>query len=279
MARCQVHESGRPNDTSDEMSAAMRRWIIEQSLDSRVGHIGSALSIVEIVAILWGRILHRPATLDPDRDRFILAKGHAALALYAAMRWLGLLDPDDFRTYCKDGSLLAAHPEWGLPGVEVATGSLGQGLSVGCGLAYALRQRGSPAKVYVLLSDAECNEGQVWEAAMFAAHHHLDNLLAVVDVNGMQAMGRTADVLDLAPMGPRWRAFGWHDQEVDGHDEAALYAALTDGIAPRQGPAVVLARTVQGKGVSFMEHKLEWHYRNLTPELAAQALCDIGGRL
>lgn len=274
-----IPESERPNPSIEEMSAVMRRWIIEQSLHSGVGHIGSALSIVEIVAVLWGRILHRPATRDPDRDRFLLAKGHAALALYTAMRWLGLLSADDLRTYCKDGSLLAAHPEWGLPGVEVATGSLGQGLSVGCGLAYALRQRGSPAKVYVLLSDAECNEGQVWEAAMFAAHHRLDSLFAVVDVNGMQAMGRTANVLDLSPMAPRWRAFGWHVHEVDGHDEAALYTALTDGIAPRQGPTVVLARTVQGKGVSFMEHKLEWHYRNLTPELAGQALCDIEDRL
>jgi transketolase len=278
MGPTRTNDSGRPDENAQEMSAAMRRWIIEQSLKSQVGHIGSALSIVDIMAVLWGRILHRPATNDPDRDRFILAKGHAALALYTAMRWLGLLSSEDFLTYCKDGSILAAHPEWGLPGVEVATGSLGQGLSVGCGLAYALRQRASRAKVYVLLSDAECNEGQVWEAAMFAAHHHLDNLIAVVDVNGMQAMGQTADILDLSPMGPRWRAFGWHDQEVDGHDEAALYTALTDGLASRQGPAVVLARTVQGKGVSFMEDKLEWHYRNLTPELAGQALCDIGGR-
>ena len=279
MGRTHINESERPAETDHDMSAAMRRWIIEQSLHSKVGHIGSALSIVDIMAVLWGRVLHRPASNDPDRDRFILAKGHAALALYAAMRWIGLLSPDDFETYCKDGSILAAHPEWGLPGVEVATGSLGQGLSVGCGIAYALRQRESRAKVYVLLSDAECNEGQVWEAVMFAAHHRLDNLIAVVDVNGMQAMGRTADVLDISPMGPRWRAFGWHDQEVEGHDEAALYAALTDGLAPRQGPAVVLARTLQGKGVSFMEHKLEWHYRNLTPELAEQALCEITGRL
>jgi transketolase len=276
MGPTRTSQSGQPAEIAHEISAARRRWIIEQSLHSKVGHIGSARSIVEILAVLWGRILHRPATSDPERDRFILAKGHAALALYAAMRWLGLLSPDEFMTFCKDGSILAAHPEWGLPGVEVATGSLGQGLSVGCGLAYALRQRGSRAKVYVLLSDAECNEGQVWEAAMFAAHHHLDNLIAVVDVNGMQAMGRTADILNISPMGPRWRAFGWHDQEVDGHDEAALYAALTGGLTPRHGPAVVLARTVQGKGVSFMEHQLEWHYRNPTPQLAGQALCDIG---
>jgi transketolase len=233
---------------------------------------------VEIMAALWGRVLRDPASPNPDRDRFILAKGHAALALYGAMRYQGLMDEATFDTYCADGSLLGAHPEHGLPGVEVATGSLGQGLSVGCGLAHALRRRGSPARVYVLLSDAECNEGQVWEAAMFAAHHRLDNLIAIVDLNGMQAMGQTCSILDLGPLSQRWQAFGWHVQDVDGHDEEALVAALTTGLEGRPGPAVVVARTVLGKGVSFMENRLEWHYRNLTPELAGQALQEVGAR-
>lgn len=261
------------------MSVTLRRWIIEQSLASRVGHIGSALSIVEIMAVLWGRILRQPGSEQPDRDRFILAKGHAALALYAAMRYRGLLSDESFRTYCGDGSSLGAHPEHGLPGVEVATGSLGQGLSVACGLAYALRQRASPARVYVLLSDAECNEGQVWEAAAFAAHHGLDNLIAVIDLNGMQAMGQTSSVLHMDPLGRRWASFDWHVQEVDGHDEEALETALTSGLAGRQGPVVVIARTVLGKGVSFMENRVEWHYRNLTPMLAGQALEEVGTAL
>jgi transketolase len=255
----------------------MRCRILEQSLESQVGHIGSALSIVEIMAVLWARILRHPATRDPDRDRFILAKGHAALALYTVMHGLGLLDDDALHTYCKDGSSLGAHPERGLAGVEVTTGSLGQGLSVGCGLAHALRSRRSPARVFVVISDAECNEGQVWEAVMFAAHNGLDNLIVVVDVNGMQAMGRTEEILDLSPLGPRWRAFGWHDQEVDGHDAESLYAALTTGLEQRRGPAVVLAHTVAGKGVSFMEHQLIWHYRNITPQLARRAVYEIGG--
>lgn len=259
------------------MSPTLRRWIIEQSLESKVGHIGSALCIVDIMTVLWSRILRQPATDHPDRDRFILAKGHAALAVYGALRWLGRIDDAAFHSYCKEGSPYAAHPEYGIPGVEVATGSLGQGLSVGCGLALALRRRASPARVYVLVSDAECNEGQVWEAVMFAAHHRLDNLIVVVDLNGMQAMGATSKVLDLTPMAARWRAFGWHALEVDGHDEAALYQALTAGIAPRSGPAVVVARTVLGKGVGYMENRLEWHYKNLTPPLAAQALEQIGG--
>jgi transketolase len=254
------------------LTARLRRWIIEQSLESRVGHIGSALSIAEIMAVLWGRVLRDPGTADPDRDRFILSKGHAALALYGVLRDRGLISEEQFHTYCKDGSLLGAHPECGLPGVDAATGSLGQGLSVGCGMAYTLKQRGSPARVFVLVSDAECNEGQLWEAVMFAAHHRLDNLLAVVDLNGMQAMGATGTILNLSPLARRWEAFGWDAVEVDGHDEDELLIGFTTAIAGRRGPAVVIARTTLGKGVSFMEDRLEWHYRNLTPELARDAL-------
>jgi transketolase len=259
------------------MSATLRRWIIGQSLAANVGHIGSALSIVEMMTVLWGRVLRDPVSGGPDRDRFILGKGHAALCLYAAMHYRGLISEEAFCSYCQDGSLYAAHPEYGLPGVEVATGSLGQGLSVACGLASALKRKRQPANVYILMSDAECNEGQVWEAVMFAAHHKLDNLIALVDLNGLQAMGHTADVLDLSPMRQRWEAFGWTACEVDGHDEAALFEALTQGLAGRKGPGVVIARTRLGKGVSYMENRLEWHYRNLTPELASRALAEIGG--
>jgi transketolase len=256
------------------ISATLRCWIIQRSLASRVGHIGSALSIVEIMAALWGRILRRPASASPDRDRFVLAKGHAALALYAAMRYRGLIDEETFNSFCADGSLLGVHPERGLPGVEVATGSLGQGLSVACGLAYALKRRRSPARVFVVLSDAECNEGQVWEAASFAAHHALDNLAAVIDLNGMQAMGPTRAILNMAPMAERWRAFGWRADDVDGHDEQALVEALASATG-RGLPTVLIAHTVMGKGISFMENRLEWHYRNLTPELAEQALEEL----
>ncbi len=261
------------------MSSTVRRWIIEQSIAARVGHIGSALSVVETLSVLWGRVLRAPASQDPDRDRFILAKGHAALALYSVLRYHGLISEESFHTYCRDGSPLGVHPERGLPGVEISTGSLGQGLSVGCGLARALQKRGSPARVFVLLSDAECNEGQVWEAAMFAAHHKLMNLVAVIDVNGMQALGRTRDVLDMNPLASRWEAFGWLACEAAGHEEGDLLAALTDGIACRTGPAAVLARTVLGKGVSFMEDRLEWHYRNIPPELDALALRETRSRI
>jgi transketolase len=254
----------------------VRRGIIAQSLASRVGHIGSALSVVEIISVLWNDILRAPGSDDPDRDRFILAKGHAALALYVTMHLRGLLDEETLRTFCQDGSRLGVHPEFGLPGVEISTGSLGHGLSAACGIALALRRRQSPTRVFVLMSDAECNEGQVWEAAMFAAHYQLDNLIALVDVNGMQAMGPTRRVLDLEPLARRFEAFGWHEQEVDGHDEEALRLALTKGIASRGGPAIILARTLAGKGVSFMERQLEWHYRNIDGELAERAMQEIG---
>ncbi len=263
-------------DRLTEMSRTMRNWIVQQSHDSHVGHIGSALGIVDIVAALWGDVMHKPGTDDSARDRFVLCKGHAALAQYAAMRWNGLLDEAAFATYCGDGSSLGAHPEHCLPGVEVSTGSLGQGLSVACGLAFGLRLENNPARTFALVSDAECNEGQVWEAVMFAAHHKLQNLTVVVDVNSMQAMGDTHGILNLDPLSQRWRAFGWRTTELDGHDLPALVAALS-APPPDDCPHVILARTTIGKGVRFMENRLEWHYRNLDQDLCAAALEDVGG--
>lgn len=255
------------------MCGVLRSWILEQSLASNVGHIGSALGIVEIIAALWGDVLQDAGTESPTRDRFILSKGHAALALYGALRFKGLLSEEQFATYCGEGSLLGAHPEHALPGIDVSTGSLGQGLSIGCGLAYGLRQQGNPGRVFVLLSDAECNEGQVWEAAMFAAHHQLNNLMAIVDCNGSQALGKTSEVLNMNPPAARWQAFGWDAEDVDGHDVSSLVGALSCPGDSR--PRVLLAHTVLGKGVSFMENQLEWHYRNLTPEQCLVALAEV----
>jgi transketolase len=258
------------------MARALRRWIVEQSLASTVGHVGSALSIVDIVAALWEGTMRGPGTEDEHRDRFILSKGHAALALYGALRWKGLLGEDAFRSFCQDGSLLGVHPHHGLAGVDVSTGSLGMGLSIGCGLAHGLRLKGQRSRVFVLVSDAECNEGQVWEAAMFAAHHALSGLVAIVDLNGLQALGHTREVLAF-DMAAAWSAFGWDTVEVDGHDLDALLDALH--APPRDGaPRAIVARTVLGKGVSFMEDRLEWHYRNLTPELARRALAELDAR-
>lgn len=257
------------------MARTMRRWILEQSLDSGVGHVGSALSIVEIVAALWEGLMRHPGTQEADRDRFVLGKGHAALALYAALRFRGLLDEAGFRSYCKDGSLLGVHPERTLPGVDASTGSLGHSLSLACGIALGLRLRALEGRVFVVLSDAECNEGQIWEAALFASHQKLDNVHAIVDVNGLQAMGHTKDVLHIPDLAGLWRSTGWDAVTVDGHDLAALREALQPARKTAL-PRVVLARTVLGKGVSFMEGRLEWHYRNLTPEIAERALLEVG---
>lgn len=205
---------------------------------AHVGHIGSSLSIADILAALYGGAL----SLDgDDRDRFVLSKGHAALALCAALHGVGRLDEGQLHTYCADGTALGAHPEHALAGVDFSTGSLGQGLSVGAGAALAGRLQGSGRRAFVLLSDAEHNEGSVWEAAMFAAHHGIANLIAIADVNGQQALGYTRDVLDLDPLAERWRAFGWDARDVDGHDPAAL-AATIDELDTHEGrPHVLLA--------------------------------------
>lgn len=254
----------------------MRAWIIERSFAAGVGHIGSSLSIVDIMAVLWHDVMTRPGTDHPDRDRFILAKGHASLALYAAMHSTGQISAAEFETYCQDGTRLGVHPEHSLPGIEASTGSLGQGLSIACGQAYGLRQQKSAARVWALLSDAECNEGQVWEAAMFAAHHKLANLTAIIDLNGLQAMGETNRIIDMGNHFEKWRSFGWNAVEVDGHDAEELATVLSSESVG--APRVVIARTVLGKHVPFMEGKVEWHYRPLTPPLRQEALAAMEAR-
>ena len=254
------------------LAGLIRRWTIEQSFASQVGHIGSVLSIAELIAAIWAGAIRRT-----DRpyagDSLILSKGHAALALYCALRWSGQLSLETFGTYCKNGSLLAAHPLHDLPGVEFSTGSLGQGLSVASGLAYGRRLKAETGRVYVLLSDGECNEGQVWEAAMFAGHHRLGNLTAVVDRNGSQCMGNTREILDRPDHFAAWEAMGWKPVDVDGHDISALLTAISR--PPGDAPQVLIARTVLGKGVSFMERRFEWHYKNLSAQQAESALKEL----
>lgn len=257
--------------------AEIRRIIIEESKRANVGHIGSALSVADIIAVLFGGELRAVGTDDPDRDRFILSKGHAALALYAALFLRGMLSANQLRTYCSDGSRLGVHPEHHLEGIDFSTGSLGLGLSFGAGAALAARLSRRSYRSFVLVSDAECNEGSLWETVMFAGHHGLSNLIAIVDNNGQQALGKTRDVIDLAPLGDKWRAFGWDVHEIDGHDIARLQATLAN-LDPRSGrPSVVIAHTVCGKGVSFMEGKVEWHYLPLSDEQYARALSELDG--
>jgi transketolase len=254
----------------------IRRTVVDESMRAHVGHIGSALSIADILAALYGEVLRIGAPGEAERDRFVLSKGHAALALYAALAATGRNDRALLGTYCGDGSMLGAHPEHVLPYVDFSTGSLGQGLSIATGAALAARRQGSSRRAFALLSDAECNEGSIWEAAMFAAHHGLANLVAIVDVNGQQALGYTRDVLDPGPPArARWEAFGWDVHEIDGHDVAGIAATIGALDLVSGPPHVLLADTVFGKGVSFMERRIEWHYLPLTDELHRQAVGEL----
>ena len=254
----------------------IRQIILEQSKRANVGHIGSALSIADIVAALYGHILRIESPEDPDRDRFILSKGHAALALYAALSLKGWLTTEALQTYCADGSYLGVHPDRSVTGVDFSTGSLGHGLSMGAGAALAARLQRSARRVFVLLSDAECNEGSVWEAVAFAAHHSLSNLVAIVDLNGQQAFGYTEQVLSFARMAARWEVFGWDVREMDGHDVLALKEAIDGLDLSEGGPHVLVARTCFGKGVSFMEGRIKWHYWPMSDAEYRQALDEIG---
>jgi transketolase len=249
--------------------------ILEQSKRAHVGHIGSSLAIADIVTLLYAVLLPNQEPDHPDRDRVVLSKGHAALALYSALCALGRISTTELDTYCGDGSLLGVHPELGVRGVDFGTGSLGHGLSIGAGSALAARLLKSTRRVFVILSDAECNEGSVWEAVMFSAHHSLANLVAIVDVDGQQAFGYTRDVMDLEPLTQRWRAFGWDAHEVDGHSIEQMHEVVQRLDTATGPPHVLLARTTFGHGVSFMESQIKWHYLPMDDAQYAAALRDI----
>lgn len=256
-------------------SRQVRRIIIEQSKRSGVGHIGCALSIADIITALYTDILRISHPGDPDRDRFVLSKGQAALALYAALFLKGWLTEEQINSYCSDGSLLGVHPEHALSGIDFSTGSLGHGLSIAAGAALAARLQQSCRRVFVLVSDGECNEGSLWEAVMFAAHHRLSNLIAVVDLNGQQAFGYTKEVLDLTPMAKRWRAFNWDVHEVDGHNISEMTETISKLNTNKGQPHVLIAHTVFGKGVSFMECQIKWHYWPMSQKEYQLAMDEI----
>lgn len=241
-------------------------------------HIGAALSCADILAVLYGGVLRVDAAQPrhPQRDRFILSKGHAGAAVYAALAEAGFFPASKLATHYQDGSDLSGHVSHkGIPGVELSTGSLGHGLSVGVGMALSLRADASPARVFVLLSDGECDEGSNWEAILFAAHHRLDALVAIVDYNKIQSLAPVADTVGLEPFAAKWRSFGWAVREVDGHDHPALAEALQALPAAPGQPTCLLAHTIKGKGVSFMEHSVLWHYRTARGAEFDAALAEL----
>jgi transketolase len=261
-------------------AARMRLDIVEMIAEAGSGHPGGSLSAADIVATLYfgGVLRHDPERPDwPDRDRFVLSKGHAGPVLYAALAEAGYFGRDHLGTLRKLGSILQGHPDSKkTPGVEVSTGSLGQGLSVAAGLAAGLRSDpNDDGVVFCLLGDGELQEGQVWEAAMFAAHHGLSNLVAIVDDNGLQIDGSCTEVMCLGHIAQKFAAFGWHTAEVDGHDPAQLLAAFDAARLDHEAPSVVVARTVKGKGVSFMEGQAGWHGKAPSADERERAVAEL----
>ena len=264
----------------ERIAAELRGEVIGLSHRAKTPHLGSSLSCIDLlVALYWNFLRIDPAKADsPDRDRFILSKGHAAPALYVTLWRRGFFSPQLLADYAKDGAALAEQPAPDCaPGVEWATGSLGHGLSVGVGMALAARIQKRDYRTVVLLSDGECNEGSVWEAAMFAAAQRLGSLTVLIDYNKWQATGRSEEVMALAPLRDKWEAFGWESYEVDGHDFAEIRAALACGELPdRSKPLAIVAHTIKGRGVSFMEDDNNWHYRIPNAEELAAARKELG---
>jgi transketolase len=260
-------------------AAQLRGKVIEMSHAAQAAHLASSLSCCDIVTAAYWNVLNIDPRKPKDelRDRFILSKGHAATALYAALAFKGFFPIAELDTYCKNGGKLAEHPPANLlPGIEAATGSLGHGLPIGCGMALSGRIKGQTFRVYALLSDGENNEGSVWEAAMFAAAQKLENVCVIVDYNKWQATARSNETLMLAPLADKWRAFGWDSVETDGHDVGRL-AVLMQNVPNGSGkPVAIIAHTVKGKGVSFMEDDNNWHYRAPTAEEVVEAHKELG---
>lgn len=265
-------------DAIRDAARRMRVDIIEMIAEAGSGHPGGSLSAADIVACLYfgGVLRYDPQRPDwPERDRFVLSKGHAAPVLYAALAQAGYFDRSHLQTLRKLGSILQGHPDSRkTPGVEVSTGSLGQGLSVANGIALGLRLDGSPSRVFCLLGDGELQEGQVWEAAMLAAHQQIGNVTAIVDHNGLQIDGACADVMSLGEVAEKFAAFDWTVIACDGHDIGALLDAF-DKAAAVPGPAVVVCETVKGCGVSFMEGHAGWHGKATSADETATALCEL----
>lgn len=248
-----------------ELAWRIRRHAVEMCHRGNSSHVAAVLSMADILAVLYGQIMkYRPTEPRwPDRDRFILSKGHAGAGVYAVLAECGFFPTAKLLTHYQDGSDLSGHvSHCGIPGVELSTGSLGHGLPVAQGMALGAQLDQRKHRVFVLMSDGECDEGSNWEAILFAGHHRLRHLVAIIDFNKIQSLAPVAETLGLEPFADKWRAFGWEVQDVDGHDPAALAAVLDRDPAMVKGPVCVMAHTTKGKGVSFMENSVLWHYRS-----------------
>jgi transketolase len=257
-------KEARRNLDTLSLARAIRKSTLQMTSAAGASHIGSMFSIADIVSVLYGQILHIDPTSHtaPDRDRFILSKGHAGAAIYAALAEMGFFDRSLLETYCQNGAFLSGHVSHKqVPGVELSTGSLGHGLGIACGMAYSGRLAERSSRYFTLMSDGECDEGSNWEAILFAGHHRLGKLTAIIDYNKIQSLASCEETLGLEPFVDKWRAFRWEVEEVDGHDHKALRSALSNDGGATGSPRCVIAHTTKGKGVSFMENTVLWHYR------------------
>ena len=262
---------------SVDLARAIRRYALEMVHTANASHIGGVLSMADILAVLYRDILRvRPE--DPlwhERDRFILSKGHCCAGVYAALALRGFIAIDELKSYGRDGSRLMTHISHKVPGVEFSTGSLGHGLPFACGKALAAKRDGAAWRTFVMLSDGELDEGSNWEAILFAPHHRLDNLVAMVDYNRIQSLGAVSEVLELEPLRDKFRAFRWSVREVDGHDHKAISAALASCPWESGRPNCLIAHTVKGKGIDFMENELKWHYSVPKAEQLKSAIAQL----
>lgn len=264
------------NDTYS-LAKFIRQSVIKMTSFGKSSHVGSCLSIADIMAVLYGEVLNvDPQNPEmPDRDRFLLSKGHAGAAVYASLAGTGFIKPEMLEKHYINGSIMSGHVSHkGIDGVEASTGSLGQGLSIATGMALASKLDGHDRRIVTVMSDGECDEGSVWEAAMFAAHFRLRNLMAVIDYNKLQSIHSIEETMALEPFEDKWRAFGWNVRRVDGHDHKALIEAMQPD-SESERPVVLICDTVKGKGVSFMENVVLWHYRSPDDEEREAALKEL----
>ncbi|RTD95858.1 transketolase [Variovorax atrisoli] len=260
--------------------ASLRKTVVEMAYAGNAVHLGCAFSIIELLSCLYGRHMRydKADAADPMRDYLVLSKGHGVMAQYACLYELGWIDRVDIDQYFHDGSRLKGLSDAHVPGCEVTSGTLGHGLSVGVGLALAAQRRKTGQKCYAVIGDGEINEGPIWEAMLFAAHAKLDNLMVIVDANGFQAMGTTDEVMKLGDLGAKFAAFDFDVLTIDGHDMDAISAAIEDLEGRKNGrPKALVAKTVKGKGVSYMENVNSWHYSRLNADLYTQALRELEG--
>ncbi len=274
-----MHGEAKIVTPSEVFARRIRLRVLRMVHSAKSSHVGSVFSTVDLLAVLYGKILR----LDPsrpdwsERDRFILSKGHACAGLYVALAERGFFPGSWLDEFYVNGGHLAGHATHvGVPGVEVSSGSLGHGLALGSGMAFVGKRENRDFRVFVMLSDGECDEGSTWEAALFAPFHRLDNLTVIIDYNKVQSFGTVKEVLDLEPFAAKWRAFGWYVREIDGHNHGEIEEACRTIPTEIGQPTCLIAHTIKGKGVSFMENKLLWHYRTPNKEEFRLALAELG---